>query len=470
MSSSSSSSSSSFYETYDISETFGFLTDTRTICPNLPAEFDIFKDIIQHINEPDGHKFRQLVDALSTLGHPPSFYIDLVTYQPERIQKILYSVFTFIVQKYIRCLGKEGQVDYISYEIGLIWYHTAKTFDLPTVTSYSALVLWNWRLRDPTKTPSLTNFDVIHAITGLPDEEWFYKIHMQIEYLGAKLLKDMHDIHETTRTIDNTIAFMHRFSATMEMIRQTIGQMREGCTPDNYWNHVRIFLGGYTKENGLPDGLHIKGTNIKNIKFGGGSAAQSTLIQAFDEFIGIEHPAEHALSFLRQQRAYMPEKHVRYLERLGSNPTLKAIVNKYDNPKLTEEFNAVVKTFTKFRATHYALVHEYVIKFLQEAKIAETLGDEEQARQIKKNNLYGGKGTGGTTLTVLDEYRRDTFATQIKKEGERASENGSDVNDDSIAKKKPFISFEQGVMTVILIVVVCVYFGMYNPFGKAVGI
>lgn len=319
-----------------------------------------------------------------------------------------------MVQKYIRCLGKEHQVDTIPYELGLIWHHCAVTFNLPTVTTYAALVLSNWRVIDAALPPSLENMTAIHAISGTPDECWFYRIHIAIEYTGGQVLKEMFDIEETTATAESTKVFLVKMQQVLLDLAVLLTRMREGCDPKKYWDDVRIFLGGYTAANGMPNGISIRGTDLKDIKFGGGSGAQSSLIQALDQFLGVQHPTEHAGEFLRQQRSYMPEKHAQFLVQLGTHHSIKTIVQKYDDAEVTAQYNAVMTAFGKFRAAHYGIVHEYVVKFTAAAKEAEAGGDYARAALINKNNIFGEGGTGGTVLKMLEEYRKDTVGTKIK--------------------------------------------------------
>jgi indoleamine 2,3-dioxygenase len=276
------------------------------------------------------------------------------------------------------------------------------------------VVLSNWKLIDATKPLSLDNVDAIHCCSGTSDERWFFRVHMAIEHIGARVLRQMHDIEETTATIESTSAFLTVLQDVLVEIRETLAKMRVGCDPENYWNYVRIFLGGYTPENGLPNGLNIRGTEIKDIKFGGGSAAQSSLIQALDEFLGVEHPSARAKEFLTQQRTYMPELHVAYLQALGEHKSLRDNILAYGDEKLTEQYNGVMQTFGKFRATHYGIVHEYVVRFVSAAKERTESGDFAGAAEINKNNIYGSGGSGGTVLKMLDEYRGNTVRSQIK--------------------------------------------------------
>eukprot|EP01032_Pedospumella_encystans_P016646 gene16646-18983_t len=409
---------SKVYEKFDISPRWGFLTDSAIMTAPLPADFDIFAQIIANLENTDGIYYRSLVDQLANLGHPQEYYIELAKKQTYDVQKKVYSLFTFMVQKYIRCMGKDHQIEAVPFELGLIWHHCSLTFNLPTVTTYSALVLSNWALTDPTLFPTLENLTAVHGISGLQDEIWFYRIHIAIEYTGGQILQEMFDIEETTATTESTIRFLQKMRQVLLDIAVLLGKMRAGCDPKTYWNDVRIFLGGYTPDNGLPNGINIAHTSIKDIKFGGGSGAQSSLIQSFDEFLGVEHTTDHAREFLRIQRTYMPTKHAAYLAELSTHRPLREIVLQYNDEAVTTEYNAVMMALGKFRAAHYRIVYEYIVFFTSAAKEATTRGDYASAALINKNNIFGEGGTGGTVLKMLEEYRKDTVATQIKAEVE----------------------------------------------------
>lgn len=411
--------------TYDISS-YGFLTDPTTIPDVLPYGFEEYQIIVDSIENEDGEYFRRLVDDLK-VGKPHSYYIEKVERLNYVEKKQIYSLFTFVAQKYVRCMGKvdeSEQIKEIPYEIGLIWNECAKEFDLPCVTSYGAVILYNCKLNEEGNIVSR------HAISGTNDELHFYKVHMDLEKIGGKLLEKMYYYDPKNKA--DLIELLIQINQTIKEITKTMKKMYDGCDPKIFWSVVRLYLGGYTKDNGLPDGLGVTGTNLK-FKFGGGSAAQSTLIQAIDIVLNIPHDSEHGVKFLAEQRKYMPKKHQKFLidlEQKHKNLPLRELVDIINDDALLEEYNNTVNSLKLFRLAHYNIVHKYVDQFIETKKwyiklIDSVFGERSKvAKQLKsfvknvnsnlsRNNLHGANGSGGLPTEQLEHYINDTERQKI---------------------------------------------------------
>lgn len=366
-------------DNFDISS-YGFLTDPQTIPTDLPPNFDEYVEIVNNISNQDGMYFRSLVDNLEK-GLPHSFYTSKIEGLSYSQKKQIYCVFTFIAQKYVRCMGKGNETTSIPYEIGLVWHAVAKEFKLPCVSSYAALILYNCLKNDDGTLRSK------YAISDLSDELHFYKIHMDIEKAGGELLNAL--VINNMTSEQESIELFDLATKTIEEITYILKNMYNGCDPEKFWNHIRIYLAGY------PDGLKVKNTDLE-FKFNGGSAAQSTLIQAIDIFVGVEHDSDsdHGIKFLKDQRKYMPEKHQQYLIFLEQKYTNRGNIYP-DSEEILFARNNTLKALTEFRKTHYGIVHKYIVKFTK-------------IESMQHNNVHGEKGAGGMLTTQLEEYIADT--------------------------------------------------------------
>ena len=391
-------------ENYDISPNYGFLTDPK-ISRVLPNEFKMFENIINSISKLDYVNFRNLVNGLKKYKYDKDYYKNLVNTLTSNQKKDIYTIFTFIVQKYVKNHNKSiSQCQTIPYEIGIIWFECAKEFNLPNVTTYSAVVLnninnININVNNDINNSKLFNINDIDSIiprfslTNTDCEKYFYAIHIMIEANGKNIIRKMYFINDQITSFNNFLSFLLEMSETIKNFTEIMRLLHSKCDPNIFWYIVRVYLGGYSKNDGFPDGLQIENTDIK-LNFDGGSAAQSTLIQAIDIVFNIQHDPKHGKDFLESQRKYMPIKHQNYLhslEQIHENNLLQQSVNYYNNEQITNSYNDVIKQLTKFRQTHYGIVHKYIIKF----------------------NTNLDKGLGGLPFEHLKTFISDTNNTQI---------------------------------------------------------
>jgi len=123
-----------------------------------------------------------------------------------------------------------------------------------------------------------------------------------------------------------------------------------------------------------------------NRTYAGGSAAQSSLIQAFDVVLGVKHPHGSG-KYLLAMRDHMPPAHKAFLEWLEQGMQVKALIS--GKKELETLFEALNQSLLQFRNTHLKIVAMYIAKPAREAGLSS-------------------KGTGGTdALTFLKEVRND---------------------------------------------------------------
>jgi hypothetical protein len=387
---------SEFDDRFDFSH-YGTLTDPESIPRELPPCMADFTEVVNNLGSTDGRHFRSLVDGL-VQGKAQQHYIDLASSLAPIQKKQIYSLFTFITQKYVRCMGVASAdneaITEIPYEIGLIWHECAKYLGLPCVTSYAAVILYNCGLDSDNGIASRL------AISGTKDELHFYKIHMKIEKIGGNVLYPLYDLDPaSSSSTQQLVTVLTLINDSLKAITQILKKMYDECEPKVFWSTVRLYLGGYNKDSGLPDGLGVRDTELR-FNFAGGSAAQSTFIQALDIVLGVKHEAEHGINFLLDQRKYMPAKHQEYLSLLESkynaHPLKNAIMAR-GNEDLIYQYADTIDSLKLFRKCHYDLVHRYVIDFIKKPN---TKND--------RHNLHKDKGSGGLPTEVLEKFIHET--------------------------------------------------------------
>jgi indoleamine 2,3-dioxygenase len=400
----------------------GFLGEENDVILS-PEYYDVFGDILDNLKEQDGVKFRLLVKNLPT--KPQQFYLEFIKDRTDNEIKKIYNDFTFICQKYIWCCGqgKGDLVHSIPYSIGLIWYYCGIHRVVRPVSTYDALILNNWKFKDKDKPVSLDNLDVVHSITGTDDEIWFYKIHIMIEYVGRIFVNKIIKPENIFTTKESAIVFLTEADEMIKECIRTMARINSGCSPDSFWNILRIYLSGFEKKDIFPDGMHIEGTDIY-LTHKGGSGASSPLIQAIDSFFEIEHTMNKGIVFkifnnlkrilwmrhkspdgselIKDMRQYMSFKHRLYLKNIRNNDfSLRKHVHDMNDKDVTKKYNDCLGTLNAFRVSHVKVVKDYIIHYL------DLIDEEKKNGGISvhaKNNVQGKGGTSSLASKAKDNH------------------------------------------------------------------
>lgn len=425
-----------FQTIYDINQ-FGFLS--HDIPLNLPFEFDEYKEIVNNLNSTDAKYFRHLVEKIGSDPYYPNNYSSILNKFDNSTVKLVYSIFSLIVQKYLWCEGKGKNPQSIPYETGIIWHNSSIILGIPCSCTYASVVLYNCVINEMINKSiidkvidghiTIPNFfdliNVSHTITGYKDEVMFYKIHMAIELVGGKFVSEYCDMmlgeNSQVYNRDKVLKFLESTSKIISKLNQILGHMFNSCDPNVFWNVLRIFLGGYDNEESFPNGLEILNTGIK-LRTKGGSGASSTLIQLLDVCFGISHDSAHAQNLLRAMREYMPAPHTKLLIAMENDYPTMATWTKYFDIETTNQYNKCLNNLGNFRHSHVNMVHKYIVN---------NLGS-------KSNNVYGERGTSGigTEITkynpkvlfnklfgykfshpieiLLKEFQQSTLGSKIK--------------------------------------------------------
>ncbi|EQB78675.1 hypothetical protein CB1_001095013 [Camelus ferus] len=161
----------------------------------------------------------------------------------------------------------------------------------------------------------------------------------------------------------------------------------------------------------MPAGLIYEGVSNEPLRYSGGSTAQSTVLQAFDEFLGIHHSEESA-DFLHKMRDYMPPSHKAFIEEIHSAPSLRDHILSSGNGQLLAAYNQCVEALVALRSYHIAMVTKYLITAAARAK------------GRRPSQLPGPpwaleeRGTGGTVvLRFLKSVRDKTLEAILHQSG-----------------------------------------------------
>jgi len=233
--------------------------------------------------------------------------------------------------------------------------------------------------------------------------------------------------------------------------------MYENCDPHVFYHRIRPFLAGSKNmaDAGLPNGVIFEdGTGYEQYRqYGGGSNAQSSLIQFFDIILGVSHrptgekkpssstsisdsepegqapPSRH--NFIHEMRSYMPGPHRRFLEHVSNVANIREYVESHkSNRALSIAFDACLAMLRSLRDKHIQMVSRYIIVKSRESRShSRSLSPMHPVNLASANN--GGsknkklRGTGGTALIpFLKQARDETGEPAIDAWARRILSNG----------------------------------------------
>ena len=208
---------------------------------------------------------------------------------------------------------------------------------------------------------------------------------------------------------------------------------------------------------GLPNGvIYEDGSGTETYsQYGGGSNAQSSLIQFFDIILGVEHrptgerrnesssseaegtapPSRH--NFIQDMRSYMPGPHSRFLEHVSNVANIREYVDSHrSNRALSIAYDACLAMLRALRDKHIQMVSRYIIVKSRESRSHSRSLSPSATKAPKPVNLANAhrspgtgnkklRGTGGTALIpFLKQARDETGEPAIDAWARRLLSNG----------------------------------------------
>lgn len=319
--------------------------------------------------------------------HTPDLNILQSHGERERAMLIL----TALGMAYIWCEGTAAER--LPAHIAVPWATLADRLGRPPIITHASFVLNNWRRIDPSQPISADNLACTQHFLGGMDEQWFFTATTAIEAIGAPALMQL-ALAKDAVTAENIPLLIEKLTQTadvFEAVNVALSRVYERCDPHIFYLRIRPWLAGYNQT-----GLIFEGVSETPFKLHGGSAAQSSLIQAYDAALGVEHLHPESRPFLMLMREYMPPGHRRFVQDMGIGPSIHDFVatHRASQPALTAAFNRCIDLLARFRQGHMELAVRYVLK--------------------QGKNGDDGLGTGGTSFVpFLSESRKETKAARI---------------------------------------------------------
>ena len=334
----------------------------------------------------------------------------------------------YILHFYVQTIPPTDLVS-IPRSIALPLLRISKKLDIPPVLTYSDTVLYNWKFKSKPKSrdvvPELNNICSQTTFTKFVDEEEFYLCSARIELRGVEILEMMRVTMDET-FIGDAIAVrriaehLNAISVALCELKSLLLNIKNLCDPDIYYNEVRPWFRGedscdiHTQRKWVFEGVEDDTELRPPTELSGPSAGQSSIIHAFDIFLGVDHQATSPgrPTFMSRMQTYMPRNHRLFLDHLKSNPRpLRMFLMDRNDEALSMAFNRSVSALKEFRDAHMIIAALYILGPARRAanrrlEVAEDDGNVTLYQLLK--------GTGGTDLVkFLKNTRSRTKETLL---------------------------------------------------------
>ncbi|NXY36333.1 I23O2 dioxygenase, partial [Pomatorhinus ruficollis] len=381
---------------FQVSEEFGFLLpDPLT---ELPAAYGPWMDIAHELPQLImSHQLRARVHQMPQLS---------TQHLRGREQlHLAHLVLSFITMGYVWQEGEEGTVQVLPRNLAVPYWEVSQALGLPPILSHADFVLANWRRKDPHG-----NLDTIITLPGGDSLRGFILVTLLVEKAAVPGIKAITQALEAVLQCDGDT--LHRaleeLAGAIEAMSAALRRMHDYVDPEVFYSVIRIFLSGWKDNPAMPHGLVYEGVSPEALAFSGGSAAQSTVLHAFDELLGICHRQDTA-AFLHRMRDYMPPPHRAFVERIRGAVSLRQHVLASGDPRLRLAFNRCVSALTDFRSYHITIVTKYIATAAAKARARRAEpGARAGPSAGKAPSALEDKGTGGSHIFTFLKSIRDT--------------------------------------------------------------
>ena len=380
-------------KSFDISKETGFLPEKPPLT-SLSLYFNKWEVVASQLSELLQKKqLRKTVHQLPVLE-----FSEKTLHSDEEWQRALV-VLSFLFQGYMWQEGLSGLPSKMPSVLSVPFYTVTQKIGVAPIGLYAGYILYNWYLKDPERPLSIDNLHSMFTFTGTEDESWFYMIFVQIELDAVPAINAIWEgiAARKAGNTDKLISSLAVIAHTITTMLCTLKRMTEKCDPQTFYVKIRPYFVGTKGLNVLPNGMIYEGVDSKPRECNGSSAGQTTVFQAIDHFIGVQHYGPEA-EFLDAMQNYMPRKHREFLQYLSQQVPLRQHVIESRNKELIEHYNATVEALVKFRSHHVIVVTRYMVN---------------QRSHCVDSSLKT-KGAGGTLfMSFLKNVRDNTKAAIV---------------------------------------------------------
>ncbi|XP_062452876.1 indoleamine 2,3-dioxygenase 2-like [Rhea pennata] len=386
---------------FQLSEEYGFLLPNPLT--ELPARYGPWMEIAGSL--PQLVASRQLRSRLRQM--PQLSTQELHGHEELHLAHVVLS---FLTMGYLWQEGEEGAVKVLPRNLAIPFWEVSRSLGLPPILCHADFVLANWKRKTPSGPLEIENLDTIVALPGGESLRGFILVTLLVEKAAVPGIKAVAQAINALLQLDEDtlLEALQQLAGAIGDMNKALRRMHDYVDPAVFYSVIRIFLSGWKDNPAMPHGLVYEGVSEEPMAYSGGSAAQSTVLHAFDELLGIRH-SEESTAFLHRMRDYMPPPHRAFVEEIQRAPSLKQHVLCSGSRKLCAAFNQCVSALTDFRTCHIAIVTKYISSAAAKARARQ--GEPAAGAGPppgKPPSLLEAKGTGGSHIFRFLKSVRDT--------------------------------------------------------------
>ncbi|KAF9647883.1 Indoleamine 2,3-dioxygenase [Thelephora ganbajun] len=390
----------------------GFLPSQPAVS-RLPSQWDDWEDVLSEAASrlgfdlsPSPNGIPELEEWRDSIRKMPLLPTQELCNNPPVLLRAR-QVLVFLLHFYIHSIPKLSTTPiHIPLPLSIPLRAVSEHLGLPPICTYSDTICYNYSISG--SADCLEDFSIHSTFSSTQDEVHFYRIQVMIEHRGTRAMSLMKSIISAVNDsyLRPTSTYLDQLANIVDEFTEILENVRADCDPAVFFNRIRVWFPGGKLVYDLEGGKSVEE------EWMGSSAAQSSIIQALDAFLGIE-PLTHKqgkydvqpsdgsrMAFLARMRLYLPADHRAFLNELNRfGQQIREFI--LDNPdreqaaETMEAYNRVIDAMRKFRSGHIRTVALYVTT--QQGK--------------------GGKsgGTGGTSgIPFLKSIRDQTIKGRME--------------------------------------------------------
>ena len=301
--------------------------------------------------------------------------------------------YSFLVQTYV--WGEPDAPKSLPANMAEPIWKLGKSIGQPPLLPYSSYVLDNWALIDPDGPLDLSNLYMIQPFLAGQDEAWFVLVHVAIEAEAGEILAAIPEVMDAVERSDNAAIKdgLSLMITAWDKVNAIFDRMTERCDPYVYFHRVRPWIHGWKDNPALADGLIYEGvaeTEGKPQSFRGQTGSQSSIVPAFDAFLGVEHAGDALRTFLDELHIYRPPLHRKFIDDIRAVSNLRGYVLDSGDADLKDLYNTNILKLARFRTRHLEYAASYINK-----QSKDSAGNDSDV------------GTGGTPFMKYLKKHRD---------------------------------------------------------------